>query len=141
VTLRELVVAGLCLLGIGVTASGVLGLLRMPDVYNRMQASSKTVTLGVLPVLLALVVGEGPISVFGSRALLVAVLVLVMNPVATHALARAAYRGGVPMWSGAVADEPAELAAARDQRAGTPNESAPAQDGDPPPGSSGTARQ
>lgn len=113
--MRGVVVALLCLLGVAVTLSGVVGVLRMPDVYNRIQASSKTVPLGVLPILLALVVGEGPISVFGSRALLIAVLVLVMNPLATHALARAAYRGGVPMWPGAVIDEPADLAADRER--------------------------
>ena len=45
---------------------------------------------------------------FGSRALLVAVLLLVVNPVASHALARAAYKTGVPMWPGAVADQVAD---------------------------------
>jgi multicomponent Na+:H+ antiporter subunit G len=53
-------------------------------------------------------VGEGPISVFGGRALLVAVLLLVINPVASHALARAADKTGVPMWRGAVADQVTE---------------------------------
>ena len=33
---------------------------------------------------------------------------LVVNPAASHALARAAYRVGVPMWAGAVVDEPRE---------------------------------
>ncbi|MGI5240859.1 monovalent cation/H(+) antiporter subunit G [Dactylosporangium sp. CA-139066] len=88
------------LLGLGfVTAlSGAVGVLRLPDTYLRIQASSKTVTLGVLPTLVAVVVAEGVDSVYASRALLVAVLVLVMNPVAAHALARAATRAGVPMW-------------------------------------------
>jgi multicomponent Na+:H+ antiporter subunit G len=62
--------------------------------------------MGALPVLVALVVAEGPVSTYGSRALLVAVLLLIVNPAASHAIARAAYKSGVPMWRGAVRDEP-----------------------------------
>jgi multicomponent Na+:H+ antiporter subunit G len=88
--------------------SGAVGILRMPDVYCRIQCSSKTVTMGALPVLLAIVIGEGPFSAYGSRALLVCGLLVVVNPAASHALARAAYRIGIPMWSGAVEDQPKE---------------------------------
>jgi multicomponent Na+:H+ antiporter subunit G len=90
-------------------------------VYSRIQCSSKTVTMGALPVLIALVVGQGPVSTYGSRALLVAVLLLIVNPAASHALVRAAYKAGVPMWPGAVTDEPRPAAgrrAAGDQAAG-----------------------
>lgn len=100
------IVVALCAVGVGSSLSGVVGILRMPDVYCRIQCSSKTITLGALPALLGLVVGEGPFSAWGSRALLVGVLLLIINPAASHALARAAYKTGVPMWTGAVADEP-----------------------------------
>jgi multicomponent Na+:H+ antiporter subunit G len=40
--------------------------------------------------------------------LLVGVLLLVVNPVASHTLARAAYKTGVPMWQGSVIDQPRE---------------------------------
>jgi multicomponent Na+:H+ antiporter subunit G len=102
---REGIVIALAAIGLAFSLSGVVGILRMPDVYSRIQCSSKTITMGALPVLIALVVAEGPVSSYGSRALLVAVLLLVLNPVASHALARAAYKAGVPMWPGAVADE------------------------------------
>ena len=88
--------------------SGAVGILRMPDVYSRIQCSTKTITMGALPALIALVVGEGPVSTYAGRALLVAFLLLVLNPAASHALARAAYKTGVPMWRGAVVDEAAE---------------------------------
>jgi multicomponent Na+:H+ antiporter subunit G len=104
----EIVVVVLAAVGWAFSLSGAVGILRMPDVYTRIQCSSKMITMGALPVLIALVVGEGAISVFGSRALLVAVLLLVVNPVASHALARAAYKTGVPMWPGAVADQVAD---------------------------------
>jgi multicomponent Na+:H+ antiporter subunit G len=102
------VVIALLAVGIVVSTGGAIGILRMPDVYLRIQASTKTITLGALPVLLALVVAEGPMTNYGGRALLVAILLLVMNPVASHALARAAHKSGVPMWSGAVLDQAAE---------------------------------
>jgi multicomponent Na+:H+ antiporter subunit G len=96
----------LCGIGLFFTVSGTVGIIRMPDVYSRIQCSSKTVTMGALPVLVALVVAEGPVSTYGSRALLVVVLLLIVNPAASHAIARAAYKSGVPMWRGAVRDEP-----------------------------------
>ena len=98
------------LIGVGVifSLSGAVGILRMPDLYTRIQCSSKTITMGALPVLVGVVVIEGPVSSYGSRALLVAFLLLVVNPVASHSLARAAYKAGVPMWDGAVVDEVAE---------------------------------
>ncbi len=97
-------------IGLAFSLSGVVGIVRMPDLYTRIQCSTKTITMGALPALVALVVGEGPITQYGGRALLAAVLLLIVNPASSHALARAAYRTGVPMWSGAVKDEPAESA-------------------------------
>jgi len=106
----EIIVIVLAATGVAFSLSGAVGILRMPDVYSRIQCSSKTITMGALPVLIALVVAEGPVSSYGSRALIVAALLLVLNPVASHALARAAYKTGVPMWPGAVTDEPRERA-------------------------------
>ena len=119
--MRDAIVIALAVIGLAFTLSGAVGILRMPDVYSRIQCSSKTVTMGALPALIALVVGQGPISSYGSRALLVAVLLLIVNPAASHALVRAAYKTGVPMWPGAITDEPRRPA--RDAAAG--EESAP----------------
>ena len=95
----------LALTGLFFSLSGAVGLVRMPDLYCRLQCSTKNVTMGALPLLLAVVLDKGVFSSFGSRALLVAFLVFVINPVSAHALARAAYRTGVPMWRGAVVDQ------------------------------------
>jgi multicomponent Na+:H+ antiporter subunit G len=100
------VVGVLLVAGLTTALSGVVGILRLPDVYLRIQASTKTVTIGAVAVLAAVAVAKGPITNYGGRAVLVAVLLLVMNPLASHALARAAYKTGLPMWSGAVEDEP-----------------------------------
>lgn len=106
--MKTIVFLVLASVGLAFSLSGAVGILRMPDLYSRIQCSSKTVTMGALPALVALVVGEGIDSNYASRALLVAVLLLVVSPTASHALARAAYKAGVPMWQGAVRDEVAE---------------------------------
>ncbi len=98
----------LVVIGVAFSLSGALGIVRMPDVYTRIQCSSKTITMGALPALLALVVAQGWRSNYAGRALLVAFLLVVVNPLASHALARAAYKSGVPMWPGSVADQPLE---------------------------------
>ena len=106
--MKTIIFIVLASIGLAFSLSAAVGILRMPDLYSRIQCSSKTVTMGALPALVALVVGEGIDSSYASRALLVAVLLLVVNPAASHALARAAYKAGVPMWQGAVRDEVVE---------------------------------
>ena len=111
--MKEAVVIALVVVEIAFSLSRTLGMLRMPDVYTRIQCSSN-VTMGALPMLVALVVAKGPLTNYGGRALLVALLLLVVNPVASHTLVRAAYKTGVPMWEGSVIDQPHD----RQQRPG-----------------------
>jgi multicomponent Na+:H+ antiporter subunit G len=111
-------VAVIVLAGVGwlFSLSGAVGIVRMPDLYSRIQCSSKTITMGALPALIGLVVGEGAVSNYGGRALVVAFLLLVVNPAASHALSRAAYKSGVPQWRGAVRDDVRPLAEGRSDR-------------------------
>lgn len=109
----QIVVAALAGVGWFFSLSGVLGIVRMPDVYTRVQYSSKTITMGALPALVSLVVGEGVVSQYGARALVIAFLMVVVNPAASHALLRAAYKSGVPQWAGAMRDVPRDRAARR----------------------------
>jgi multicomponent Na+:H+ antiporter subunit G len=102
------VVVVLCGVGVFFSFTGAVGIVRMPDVYTRIQCSSKVITAGAVPLLCGLAVAKGVFTAYGSRALLVAVLLAVVNPMASHALVRAAYKTEVPMWPGAVKDEPAE---------------------------------
>ena len=106
--IREVVMIALAVVGVAASTTGAVGIVRMPDVYTRIQASSKPLTIGALPVLASLVIGEGLVSPYGARALIVAFLLLVMGPAASHALARAAYKVGVPQWPAAVVDEAKE---------------------------------
>jgi multicomponent Na+:H+ antiporter subunit G len=86
--------------------SGAVGMLRMPDLYTRIQCATKTVTMGLLPTLVGLVVAVGPVTQYAGRALFVGVLVMLINPAASTAIARAAYKMRLPMWSGSVRDAP-----------------------------------
>jgi multicomponent Na+:H+ antiporter subunit G len=101
------VVAGVAGLGIAFMVVAGIGLLRMPDLLTRMHASSKAGTLGAALVLLAVAVhfADAAITV---RTLVVCVFLLLTAPIASHVIARAAYRAGIPMAPETVVDELAE---------------------------------
>ncbi|MDD5496275.1 MAG: monovalent cation/H(+) antiporter subunit G [Candidatus Omnitrophica bacterium] len=82
---------------------GCLGLIRFPDVYNRLQASAKCITLGTCGILLGLFLFKG-FSATGIKALLCLLFIIVTAPVSAHALARSAYLSGVKPWEGTVTD-------------------------------------
>ncbi len=81
---------------------GGLGILRLPDVYNRLQAGTKCTTLGAV----CTIVGVGIIEPgWLCKAVVVALFVLLTNPISAHALARASYRSAVPLCEGTVVDK------------------------------------
>lgn len=70
---------------------GSLGLLRMPDIYNRIQAGTKTTTLGTLLTLAgAACLAPG----WGWKLLLIGVFLIFTNPVSSQVLASTAHRSG-----------------------------------------------
>jgi len=86
---------------------GCLGLVRLPDIYNRLQASTKCVTLGTVSILFGLFLFNG-FSATGIKAILCIGFIILTAPVSAHALARAAHRGGVKLWDKSVCDKYAE---------------------------------
>jgi len=81
----------------------VLSLLRMPDVYTRLQASAKSVALGTCSIMFGVFLHNlGTGAAF--KALLVIGFFLLICPVAVHALARGAHKCGVKMVNDAVCD-------------------------------------
>ena len=82
---------------------GCLGLVRLPDVYNRLQAATKSVTLGTCGILFGLFLFKGA-SAVGIKALLCIIFIIVTTPVSAHALARAAHRSGVKLHKQSVCD-------------------------------------
>ncbi len=100
----EWVSGGLFILGATLALLAGVGVLRMPDVFTRMQASTKASTLG-LGCLLAGVALRNPEFAFVVRAVSIAAFMLLTTAVAAHVIARAAARGGAPIWKGTVVDE------------------------------------
>ncbi len=102
-------IAGQILIVIGILFNifGCIGLVRFPDVYNRLQASTKCVTLGTILLLIgvALVSHSGSIS---AKAVICAVFILITSPTAAHAIAKGAYASGVKLWEKSVVDKYAE---------------------------------
>jgi len=102
-------IVGFIFISIGLTFDllGCLGLVRLPDVYNRLQAATKCVTLGTCSILFGtfLVVG---FNAAGVKALLCMVFLVLTSPVAAHAVARGAHRFGVQLWQGSVIDKYAQ---------------------------------
>ena len=77
---------------------GAVGLIRFPDFYTRMHAAGKCDTLGSLLVLTGLALHEG-IGLASAKLLIIAVFIFFTSPTATHAIARAAHKNRVPLWS------------------------------------------
>ena len=100
---------GIIIITVGVVfdALGCLGLLRLPTVYNRLQAGTKCVTFGTCGILLGIFVMKG-FSSFGIKALVGIPFVLLTSPVAAHAIARGAHIFGVKLWDKKVVDRYAE---------------------------------
>jgi multicomponent Na+:H+ antiporter subunit G len=100
----EIVIALMWIAGSIFALLSAVGVLRMPDVFTRMQASTKASTLG----LGCLLIGAGlQLGDLASTVRLVCIggFLLLTTPVSAHVIARAAYRAGVPLWEGTVVDE------------------------------------
>ncbi|MCK5856047.1 MAG: Na+/H+ antiporter subunit G [Bacteroidales bacterium] len=83
---------GLVLLGSIFLFLGSLGIYRMPDVYNRLQAGTKATTLGAM----SLILGVGFIEPeWLIKTLFIVIFIAIANPLSSHALARAAYRANL----------------------------------------------
>ncbi|MFH1996451.1 MAG: monovalent cation/H(+) antiporter subunit G [Candidatus Omnitrophota bacterium] len=90
-------------LGIAFDFFGCLGLVRLPDIYNRLQAATKSVTLGTSSILFGTFLVLGPTAA-GVKALLCAVFVILTSPVSAHAIARGAHMSGIKLCKGSVMD-------------------------------------
>ena len=70
---------------------GAIGIYRMPDLYNRLQAGTKATTLGAM----SLIFGVGLMQPNWLIKLIIIILFIAFaNPLSSHALARASYRHG-----------------------------------------------
>ncbi len=92
------------LCGAGFSFIAAVGIVRMPDLFTRMQAAAKMGTLGVGLLLIALVVHFNETGIL-IRASLVILFLFLTAPIAAHLIARAGYISGAQLWDHSVCDE------------------------------------
>ncbi|MBB6444645.1 monovalent cation/H(+) antiporter subunit G [Bacillus benzoevorans] len=102
----EIIAAILILIGTCFSFLSAIGILRLPDVYTRSHAASKSSTLGVLCILtgtfLFFLITE---YYFSIRLLLGIFFVFLTAPVSAHMICRSAYRSRVPLAETSVKDD------------------------------------
>ncbi|HDP68695.1 MAG TPA: Na+/H+ antiporter subunit G [Candidatus Marinimicrobia bacterium] len=101
---REIIGMVFILLGIMFDFFGVLGLVRLPDVYNRLQAATKCVTFGSAGILFGVFIIQG-FNNFGFKVLIGIVFIFLTSPVSAHAISRAAHRSKIPLAKESVVDQ------------------------------------
>jgi multicomponent Na+:H+ antiporter subunit G len=97
----------LVVLGVLFDISGCIGLVRLPDVYNRIQASTKCVVLGTTLILLGSIVWMATWAA-AAKGLACILFILITSATAAHALARSAHRSGVKLCDDSVIDRYSE---------------------------------
>lgn len=100
----EILAVALMGLGALLLLVAAIGIVRMPDLFLRMSATSKASSLGAGCVLLAVAVSAEHPSV-AWRAVAGVAFLFLTAPVASHMIGRAAYLSGVPLWRGTVCDD------------------------------------
>ncbi|MGE0703004.1 MAG: monovalent cation/H(+) antiporter subunit G [Vicinamibacterales bacterium] len=102
--MTDIVTALLWIAGSAFALLAAVGVLRMPDVFTRMQASTKASTLGLTCLLVGAAVQMGDFASF-IRVSSIGAFVLLTTPVSGLVIARASYFAGVPLWKGTVLDQ------------------------------------
>lgn len=104
-------IIGFIFIALGLTFDffGCLGLLRLPDIYNRLHSSIKCITLGTSSILFGLFLYKG-FTPTGIKALLCIMFLMLTAPVSAHVLARSAYKSKVRLWDKSVCDKYSEAA-------------------------------
>ena len=85
----------LVIIGVFGMTVGVYGIVRMPDIYNRLHAASKVVFLGVLSLLIASAVTNDAGIIL--RVVLIGAFLVLTTPVSAHVVGRAAFLKGQRM--------------------------------------------
>ncbi len=104
--LIEIIISVIILIGTVIGFLSSIGLIRLPDVYNRAHALSKSTTLGILFVLTGTFLFFLFIEGFFSIKLFLGIFfVFLTAPVSSHAICRAAYRSQIPLAEESVQDD------------------------------------
>ena len=86
---------------------GGLGVFRFPDVYNRLQAGTKCTTLGAFLTIIGVGITQPE---WLPKTLVIALFILITNPISNHALGRASRKSGVFLCDRSVVDKAGQFA-------------------------------
>jgi len=81
------------LIGVVFILFGVIGLIKFKNFYSRILVTAKIDTVGVITIIIGIAIKHG-ISFFSLKALLLMAIVVTVNPLASHMIARSAYLSG-----------------------------------------------
>ncbi|MBN2625396.1 MAG: monovalent cation/H(+) antiporter subunit G [Spirochaetales bacterium] len=97
----EMTGAVLALIGSIIFFLSALGLIRMPDLYNRIQTGTKATTLGtiILSIGLCLIHPE-----WTGKLVILILFIVLTNPISSHVVARGAHYSGQEMTDKTVGD-------------------------------------
>ena len=105
--MNEIIGLILLIIGISFDVVGCIGLVRLPDIYNRLQAATKCVTLGTCMILLSVVFYTG-FNAIGVKALLCIWFVLMTSPTGAHAKRKPNQSLSIRLWEGSIMDKYAD---------------------------------
>jgi multicomponent Na+:H+ antiporter subunit G len=93
-------------LGVFLALVSALGVIRLPDVYTRNHAASKSTTLGVMSILIGTVLYFYAVhGIFNPTVLLGIFFIFLTSPVGAHLIGLSAYETGVKLWERSVQDD------------------------------------
>ncbi|WP_017379712.1 monovalent cation/H(+) antiporter subunit G [Paenisporosarcina sp. TG-14] len=117
IILANILIVTTILIGVIFLLVAAIGLIRLPDVYTRTHAASKSATLSVMFILLGVFFHfwliEGHVN---TLVLLGIAFLFITGPVGGHVIGRSAYLTGVKLWEDSVKDELAPVIAERKKR-------------------------
>lgn len=106
----DILIIAFLLFGMFFMFVAAFGLLRLPDLYHRMHAATKGVTLGISGLIIAAAIHHAQLPDANVIKILTEVVLVIMfqfiaNPVGSHLLAKAAKLDNCPVWEGQLSDE------------------------------------
>lgn len=116
-TVQTVVGDALIVIGVALIATAALGMVRLPDLYNRTNAVAKAAALGVVCVLAGVTVLAPSPTVIVTMVLAIAAQ-LFTAPIAGYVVGRAGYRSGAPLAASTHRDDLADRLRRVDRRSG-----------------------
>lgn len=102
--MTDIIISFFMLTSAGFVLLAAVGILRLPDLLTRMHASTKAGALGIMMMMVAVSIHFMSLTVL-AKAIAIILFIFMTAPVAAHAIGRAGYFVGVPVWTKTVKDE------------------------------------